>query len=147
MGGDLDEEMAEGEIVAGEAALFRAENDRDAVGALTFLDEIREKGELDDGLVRLAVGDGRGSDNESAVGDRLLEGVDAAGVLEQSFRANGRFGLAPVWLIRGDDGEAGEAEVGEGAGGCSYIEGIARRDEDDVEVLALGWGEQELMAG
>ena len=40
------------------------------------------------------------------------------------------------------DSEVPEAKVGHCTRCCSYIEGIARGDEDDVDAVAMGFGEQ-----
>ena len=63
-------------------------------------------------------------------------------VLEEIRGADGGLRLAPVGLVRGDHGEVREAEVGHGPRRRSYIEGIARGDEDDFDAVALGFGEQ-----
>jgi hypothetical protein len=46
-------------------------------------------------------------------------------------------------VIGSGDGEAPKAEVGHGPRRCSYIEGIARGDEDDFDAVALVFGEQD----
>jgi hypothetical protein len=83
-----------------------------------------------------------GANHERAIGHSLRQALHAFRVLEQVRGADGRLRFAPVGLIRSDHGHAREAEVGHGPRRGSYIEGIARRDEDDVELVALGFGEQ-----
>ena len=88
-----------------------------------------------------------GANDEGAVGYGIGEGFRDSCVLEEIFGADGRLRLAPVGLIGSDDGEACEAEVGHGARGCSYIEGIARRDEDDFNAIALVVSGQDAILG
>jgi len=54
-------------------------------------------------------------------------------------------GFAEVFFIGRDDGEAGEAEVGHGPRRRADVERIARRDEDHVEAVAMGFCEQEII--
>jgi len=136
MCGNFDEMVAEGKIVACEAAFFRSEDESDAAG-FSLEDGCKQR-ERDDGLLGLAVGEGSGAEDEGAVGDGFLERLGCARGCEQLFGADGGFGFAPVGFVGSDDGEARETEVGHGARGRSYIERIARRDEDDFELVALG---------
>lgn len=139
IGGDFDEQMAMGEVVGGEATLFRAEDERDAAAAFELtVDRRGEMGQRDDLLLGFAAGEGCGADHERAVGDGLLQGCGFAGLGEELRRPDGGFGLTPVRLMRRHDGQAAQAEVSHGAGGRSYIEGIARRDEDDADAVELG---------
>jgi hypothetical protein len=50
-----------------------------------------------------------------------------------------------VWLVRGNDGEMGEAEVSHGPGDCADVQRIARGDEDDGDAVALGCSEQGMI--
>jgi len=127
--------------LAGEAVLFRAEDEGDAAAAgPLLLNERRQGGEGDDLLLGLAEGEGSGADDQRAGGDCFGEGRRYGCVLEEVFGADGRAGFAPVGFEGRDHCEAIETEVGHGARGRPYIEGIARGDEDDVE---LGCGGQE----
>ena len=133
-GGNFDEEMASSEVIASEAALFRAKEDSDAAAACDFaLDDGRQIREGDDRLVGLAAIERCGADDEGGIGDGLGDGCRFVGGLQKIFGANGGFGFAPVVFIRRNDGKAIEAEVGHGASSRPYIEGVARRDEDDGE--------------
>ena len=136
VGGDLDEQMAPGEVFAGEAVFFRTEDEGDAGGAFLFDigSEIR-KGE--DGLLGLAMSEGSGADDEGAVGDGLGQALCAAGLLEDIFRPDSRLRFAPVGLVGRNDGEIREAEVGHGAGGGADVEGIARRDQHDADGIGF----------
>ncbi len=136
MCGNFDEMVAEGKIVACEAVLFGSEDESDAAGF--SLEDGCKRRERDDGLLGLAVGEGSGAEDEGAVGDGFLERLGCARGCEQLFGADGGFGFAPMRFVRSDDYETRETEVGHGARRCSYIEGIAWRDEDDFELVALG---------
>jgi len=48
-------------------------------------------------------------------------------------------------LVRSDNGEMREAEVGHGASDGSNVQGVARRDEDDGDSLALLRSEQGII--
>ncbi len=80
---------------------------------------------------------GAGADDEGAVGYCIGKGLRDSRVLEQFFGTNSGLCLAPVGLVWGDDGQVREAEVGHGSGRCSYIERVARRDEDYFNAVAL----------
>ena len=131
-------------MVAGEAVLFRAEDEGDAAvvaGQLSF-QERGEGGEGDDGLLWFAMGEGAGAGDEGAIGEGFGQGGEFAGGGEEVGRADGGFGFTPVGRVGRCDGEMGEAEVGHGAGDGADVERVARGDEDDFEAVALGGGEQ-----
>jgi len=67
--------------------------------------------------------------------------------LEEIFGVDGRLCLAPVRLVRSDDCEARKAEVGHSPCRRSYIEGIARGDEDDFDAVAFAFSEQDAILG
>lgn len=66
-----------------------------------------------------------------------------AGVVEEIPGADGGCSFLPMGLVGSDDGELRKTEVGHGARGRANIERVAGRDEDDVEAVALGFGEQQ----
>jgi len=138
MGGNLDEAVAKGKVVAGKAAFFGSEDE----GGATAADELGlhdgcEGREENYRLLGLAMGECGSAEDEGAIGNGVGEALRDARVSEQSLRSHGRSGFAPVGFVRSDDGELREAEVGHGAGGRPYIERVARGDEDDVETIAL----------
>ena len=83
------------------------------------------------------------------MGDGFGEGVEDFGVPQQVGSADGRLGFHPIDREGSDDAEALEAEVGHGACGCTDVQRVAWRDEDDIDTVALGWSEQAsiLIAG
>jgi hypothetical protein len=126
-----------------EAVFFRAEDKGDAAAAGDFpLDEWGNIWQGNEWLVGLAVLERACAHDEGAIGYGICERLCVARALEQIFGVDCGLCLAPIRLIRSDDGHAGEAEVGHGSRGRSYIEGIARRDEDDFNAIALVFGEQ-----
>jgi hypothetical protein len=96
----------------------------------------------DDGLFGLSMGEGAGAEDECAVADGFRESGCFEGFCEEVWSADGGAGFAPVGLVGRDHGKAGEAKVGHGAGDCADVEGIARRDENDGDAVALLWRNQ-----
>ena len=146
VGGDFDEMVAEGEVFAGEAVFFRAEDDGDPGVLFELLGEGGgELIEAKDRLFGFAVCERAGAKDERAVANGLRNCWDFDGVSEEIRSADGRAGFAPVGLVRRNDGEVREAEVGHGAGDCADVERIARGDEDDGDAVALVRGEQGMI--
>ena len=144
IGGDFYKKMAVRKVFAGEAVLLRAKDEGDAATAGQLRgDAWSEVGERDDRLLGLAVGEGSGAKDQRGLGNGFSQQFRGDGVLELTGGADGRFGFAPVGFVRGDYGKMGEAEVGKGSCGGTYIEGVAWMDQDDGEAVALGFGEQE----
>ena len=138
--------VAEGEIFAGEAVFFRAEDQGDSSGVIQFAgDGGSELIEADDWLFGFAVGERAGTEDEGRVANGLGQSGSFAGVGEKSWSADGGAGFAPVGLVGGDDDEAGKTEVGHGARYCTDVEGIARRDEHDGDAVALLRREQGMI--
>ncbi len=88
------------------------------------------------------MGERAGAEDKGAVCDSCGEVLRTVGVLEKTFGLDCGPGLAPVRLIGRDNGEMREAEVGHGARDGANVERVARTDEDDLDVVALGSGEQ-----
>ena len=138
------EDVAAREIFLCEAPLFRAEDEAYAAAASElFLDERRQFRQRNDRLLGLAMLERAGANDQRAVGYRIREALRAFGVLEETFGMDGGLGFAPICFKGSDNGEAREAEVGHGSRRRSYIEGVARRDEDDFNAVALVLGEQD----
>lgn len=136
--------MAKGEVVAGEAMLLRAKDQGDAPARLEFVtDDGSQCRQLDDCLLGLARPECAGAEDEGCGGECLGECAPHFCVLEELFGTYSRLCFAPVGLIRGDDSEVAEAEVGHGARHCADVEGVARGDEDDVEAVELVFAGQE----
>ncbi len=74
VGGDFDEYIAVGKIVAGEAVFLRAEDESGAVGGGEFPGKERgEIGQGNDGLARLSMGDGARTRYERTGGESLCQ--------------------------------------------------------------------------
>ena len=144
MSGDFDEEMAKREVPAREAVLLRAEDQSHAAAAGKFGFDARPQiRQRDDRLLGCAAVEGAGADDQRRAGDGLGQGRRDSGALKEVFGADGRARLAPVGLVGSDDSKPRKAEVGHSPRRRSYIEGIARGDEDDLEAVALRFAEQE----
>jgi hypothetical protein len=105
----------------------------------------RECGEREAALIGFAMGECAGAEDEGAVCDSFGEVLCTLGVLEKTFGLDCGPGFSPVRLIRRDNREMREAEVGHGARDGANVERVARADEDDLDVVALGSGEQEMI--
>jgi hypothetical protein len=68
----LDEEVAEGEVVTGEAVLFGTEDKGDAASASEFgMDHGSQGGKRNDGLLGFAMSEGPGAEDKGAISDGL----------------------------------------------------------------------------
>ena len=135
--------MAESEIFAGEPALLRPEDQRHAAAAGELgVDKRRQLQKRNHGLLGLAMLERSGANHERAIGHGFGKAFHALRVFEQVRGADGGLRLAPVLLIRSNHGEAPEAKVRHRPRHRSYIEGIARRDENHFEACALFRSEQ-----
>ncbi len=92
-------------------------------------------------LAEFAIADGGGADDEGAIGDGFGDGRIFAGVSHELRGADGGFGFAPGGFVGSDEAEVGRAEITDGAGRGSDVEGIAGGDEDDAEIFEMrgGW--------
>lgn len=140
-----------GEVVGGEAVLFRAEDERDArwrifcgrfgwLGWLGGENGAQEGGSFrhgDDALLRPTAVERAGADDQRAVSDSLGKRVADAGAAQEIGRSDGGFCLGPVDGKGRDDGQVGKVEVGHGACGGTDVERVARRDEDDADAIGL----------
>jgi hypothetical protein len=139
VGGNLNEHVATCEIFAGEAMLFRTKDKCNAATPGQFLRHDGSKsGKGDDGLLRFAAGQRARADDERAVGYSFGEALRAFCALEKVRGPDCGARFAPVWLVGCDHFEMREAEVGHGACDRSDVERITGRDEDDINVVALG---------
>jgi hypothetical protein len=146
VGGDFDEDVTVREVVAGKTVFFRAEDESDAAVAGQLLgNEWSKIGELNNGLLGLAIGEGSSAHHERAMGDGLGKALRALRVLEKFWCSYCGACLTPHGRERSDNRETLKAEVGHGAGCRTYIKGVARGDEHHVEPLALGFSEHVMI--
>ena len=145
---NLNEGVAPGEVLAGEAVFFRTEDEGDAAAAGHLLPNERSQVmQFDHRLLGLAIGECSCSEDERAVPDGFGERPCPVGIFEHCVGADRGASFVPVRFVRRDHGELREAKVGQGACGCADIERVSRRDENHAEAIALGLSEQELRSG
>jgi len=139
VGGDLDEVVTEREVFAGEAVFFGAEDEGDSAGRLIEFagDDGGELVEENNGLFSFAMSQRAGAEDERAVANGLGKSRGLFGDVQKFGGTDSGAGFTPVRLVGGDRGEMGEAEVGHGARDGADVEGVARRDEDDGDAVAL----------
>ena len=146
IGGDLDQKMTEGQIVARQTVLFRTEDESGTAAAFKFVkQEWGQFPELERRLFGAAVSTGAGANYHCALPNRVAKRLGFVRGLEHFGCADGRARLAPVWCKGGDHRERGETEVGHGACGGSDVERIPWRDQYQVDAPALRSGEQGLI--
>lgn len=136
--GDMEQPVAVAEVVVGEAALFGAEEKRDAAAMAT--DEASSLVEAVQWLLQLASASSGGADDQSAVRNGCGEVGEFPGVGEEFGRANRRAGLAKCHGIGVDDAKIREVKVAHGAGNGADVERVARGDEHDGEAGSEGQG-------
>lgn len=103
----------------------------------------RQVRKTDDRLLRLAMGERAGADNQCAGRDGFGERIRPSSVSQQSFRADGRPGFVPMRLERRHNSKVPESEVGHGARGSADVQWIARRNQHDVD--GLGFKRQKMI--
>ena len=135
-GGDAGEPVAVTQVFVGETDFFGAEEKRDSLGGEGLADEIGGGFEAVCRVLRLAVAEGGGSDDQGAVGDGISYRGEFFALLHDGGGTDGRAGFAECEFVGFDDAEVEESEVAHGAGGGAKIERIAGADEDDAEVLS-----------
>jgi hypothetical protein len=89
IGGNLDKQMAAGEILAGKAALFRAKDERYAPATLDLPAQDRgEAGERHNGLFRLAPRERCGAGDKRAIGHGFGQTRSALRVMKEFAGSN-----------------------------------------------------------
>jgi hypothetical protein len=87
-------------------------------------------------VLKIAVSDGGGTDNQRAIGNSLGNGLEFLRVGKNVSRgAHGRAGAFKGYVIGIYDAEVKESEVAHGAGGRADVQRIARVDEDDSQTV------------
>jgi hypothetical protein len=146
IGGDFDEQMAESKVFAGESMLFRPEDQGDASATPGLVvHDLSQIGKRNDLLFGLAIGEGSSAHDQRAVGDGFGEARGLHRSFEQLRRTHGRACLAPMRSVGCNDGQARKAKVGHGARRRANVERVARRDENDLDAVALGFWRQEMI--
>lgn len=89
-------------------------------------------------MQRVATANGSGTDDEGAVLDGLCESLEFFSASEKRRGAHSGACFPKSQFVGIHDAKMEETEVAHGAGGGANIEGIARVDEDDAQVIELG---------
>jgi hypothetical protein len=79
----------------------------------------------------------RSSHDQIAIGHSLTDGGEYARVGEEFGGADGGARFAEGWLIGIDETEVEETEVAHRASGGADVEGVARSDENDAEMVEV----------
>jgi len=141
-GGDAQEPVTMAEVFIGEATLFGAEQESDAAVSEALANQRRSLFEAFDEVLRVTAAHGGGADDESAVRNGFGETLELFGAGEKRRGAHSGACFTKGQFVGIDDAKMEEAEVAHGAGGGANVERIARVDEDDAQVIELGWGGQ-----
>jgi hypothetical protein len=138
-GGDAEQPMAVAEVFVGEAALFRTKQEGDTACRKALADETRALFKALDRVLQFARADRCGSDDERAVSNSFGDSLELLGMGKKRQCADRGVRFAKGQFVGVHDAEVEESEVAHGAGGRADVEGIARVDEDDAQVVELGW--------
>ena len=136
--GDANEPMTVAERVVGKAEFFGTEKQGDGAGGETLADEGSGGFEAADDMVGFARTHGGGAEDQGTIGDGVGNGGEFLGIGEQIGGANGGAGFAKGQLVRIDDAQVLETEIGHNACGGSEIEGITSGDQDDAKLIEMG---------
>ncbi len=142
-GGDAEEPMAVAEVFIRKTTFLRAKKKSDAAAREMFAEETGGLIEAANRVLGLAATDGSRSDDERAVRDGFSDGLEFFGAGEQRCGADGGSRLTKSQLIGIHHAKMGDAEVAHGAGGRADVEGVARGDENDAQVVEFGLGRQQ----
>jgi hypothetical protein len=138
--GDTHEPVAVAEIFIRKATLLRTEEKGDTAAGELLVQETCSLVEAADRMLHLALPNGGGSDNESAILNGFSDSFEFFGATEYWSGANSRTRLAKSQFIGVHHAKMKEAEVAHGAGGSADVEGIARGDKHDTQEIGFGVG-------
>ena len=137
-GGYTQQPMAMAEVFVRKAALFGAEQKGDSTAGEMFMDEARSLLKAANRMQGLAAADGSGANNEGAVRDGIGDGFEFFGAGKQRLRADGGTRFAESQFVWVYHAKMREAEVAHGPGSGADVQGIARLDENDAQVVEFG---------
>jgi hypothetical protein len=148
-GGDAQEPMTVAEVFIRKAALFGAKQKSDWTAGQMLMDEARSLLKAANRMLRLAATDRGSSDDEVAVRDGFDNSLEFFGAGEQRLRADGGTCFAESQFVWVHHAKMRETEVAQGASSGTDVQGIARLDEDDPQMVEFGIGRQgsEFTAG
>ena len=136
--GNAKKPVAMAEVFIGEAALFGAEQKSDAAVGEALANQRRALFEAFDEMQRVAAANGGGADDESAVRDSFGESLEFFGAGEKRRGAHSGACFPKSQFVGIYDAKVEETEIAHGTGGGANVEGVARVDEDDAQVIELG---------
>jgi hypothetical protein len=88
------------------------------------------------GVLKVAVSDGGGADDERAIGDGLGNGGEfLCGGKDIGRRTYGGASALKSYIVWVNDAQVEEAEIAHGAGRCADIQGIASVDKDHAQAI------------
>src|ERR1700694_395633 len=93
-------------------------------------------------MQRVAAANGGGTDDEGTVLDGLGESLEFFSTGEKRRGAHSGACFPKSQFVGIYDAKMKETEVAHSACGGANVEGVARVDEDDAQVIELGWGGQ-----
>ena len=137
-GGDAQEPMAVADVFIRKAAFFRTEKKGDGAGRKAFADEGNGLFKAPDWMLQLTLADGGRPDDERAIFYGFGDSLELFGAGEQWRGADCGTRLTKGQLVGVNHAKMEEAEVTHGAGGSADVEGIARTDEDDAQMVGFG---------
>jgi hypothetical protein len=141
-GRDAQEPMTVAEVSIRKPALFGTEEQSDAAAGQMLLHDARGLFEPANGVLRLATANSGGTDHKGAIRDGFGDRFEFSGAGKQRFRADGGTRFAERKFVRVHDAKMQKAEIAHSACGGPDIEGIARLDEDDAQMIEFGTGSQ-----
>ena len=99
-----------------------------------------------DGVLQLAMSHAGGADHQAAIGHRVGQAGEFLGFLQQRRGAHGGPRFAEGHIVGIDHAQARKAEIGHGARGGADIERIARRNQDDAQIVLPVGGDASMVA-
>jgi len=94
-------------------------------------------------VLQLTLAHGSGSHDECAILNGVRDGLELLGLGKQWSRANGGTRLAKCQFVGVHHAEVEETKVAHGACGGADIERVARRDENNAQVVGFGFRGQD----
>lgn len=139
-GGDAHEPVAVAEVFIRKAALLRTKENGGAAACKMFVNVTGGLIEAADGVLQLARAYGGGSHNETAIFDRLRDGLELRSAGKQRSGAHGGTRLAKSQFVGVYHTKMEETEVAHGAGGRANVKGISRGHKNDPQMVGFAVG-------
>ena len=137
-GGDVHKPVAMAHVLIGETEFFRAEEEGAGSAIEMPADDWGTSLQAMKRVLQVAMADGRGSDDEGAIGNGFRHGGEFPGIDENVGGTDGGPSVFEGHFVRIHHPQVEESEVAHGAGGGADVERIARVDEDDAKIIEFG---------